>query len=563
MSQNIGTLVSAAIRPNDSLDPIASAFATEIKGGLHTSSNLSNRNSIILERREWGMMCYVVSEDKTYQLKYGISSNNLMDNFNWVEFSGYGGGSTEWLDSVLTVSYSQPSTPSNGDRYLVGLNPISVVTGASWSTVPPGFIAEWNASLSRWDYTIPTQGTTVTVDDQDNAIYRYEGNYPTGGWERERLQQIINLTANTGDGQNYFGSSSILFSNYTQDVIFLVKFTTTNTSSPIYLDVDGVGSIQIKKPTGSGLFDLDPSEIITNVIYSLTFDGTYFQSVKPFSDSNALAIKYYIGPLETVLVPQYYQYWVWGDLTVAGQIFNYGHVIIANGNLVLSGGTFSNLGSGQLALVNLSTSGTASVQFSDSDTIDFQTINTITGVSASATIKPNSLTASLLNTGVSGGATAGYILSNNGDGTFKWVDNVNINIGTQSGLTYSLANELVVSYDNNTIQLNSQGQLFVAGGGSSPIYDSKFSLPTTGDNQPTGLTLSNIPTSYSSILVFVNGQLQTLGDGISSGVDCYFSDGFTTKSFINLVAGDELYWNGIFSNFDLDTQDYLQIIYES
>jgi hypothetical protein len=34
MSQNIGTLVSAAIRPNDSLDPIATAYGNEIKGGF-------------------------------------------------------------------------------------------------------------------------------------------------------------------------------------------------------------------------------------------------------------------------------------------------------------------------------------------------------------------------------------------------------------------------------------------------------------------------------------------------------------------------------------------------
>jgi hypothetical protein len=34
MAKNIGTLISSAIRPNDSLDPIASAFGNEIKGGL-------------------------------------------------------------------------------------------------------------------------------------------------------------------------------------------------------------------------------------------------------------------------------------------------------------------------------------------------------------------------------------------------------------------------------------------------------------------------------------------------------------------------------------------------
>ena len=58
MAQNIGTLVTAAIRPNDSLDLIASAFAKEIKGGLHSVTASSDRNAIFEARREWGMLCH-------------------------------------------------------------------------------------------------------------------------------------------------------------------------------------------------------------------------------------------------------------------------------------------------------------------------------------------------------------------------------------------------------------------------------------------------------------------------------------------------------------------------
>jgi hypothetical protein len=46
MAKNIGTLISSAIRPNDSLDPIASAFG-EIKGGLHCYQNIAQKNAII------------------------------------------------------------------------------------------------------------------------------------------------------------------------------------------------------------------------------------------------------------------------------------------------------------------------------------------------------------------------------------------------------------------------------------------------------------------------------------------------------------------------------------
>lgn len=448
MAQNVGTLVSAAIRPNDSLDLIASAFASEIKGGLHTTQTTSDRDSIIIERRDWGMMCYVVNQGKTYQLKYGVSSNNLMDNLNWVEFSGSGGGggggsSTEWIDSVFSVQYSQPVSPSNGDRYLVGLNPASVITGASWSSYSPGFVAQWNSSLGWWDLLTPTEGMTVTVDNEDNAIYRYEGTYPSGGWQRERLQQIRNITATTVDGQNFTSTSTPNFTTYTEDVIFLVDFSTANTASPVYLNINGKGNVIVKKPTSSGLSDINSSEIIPGVIYSLSYDGTYFQSVKPFSESDALAIKYYIGPSETVLVPQYYQYWIYGDLTVAGQLINYGHVIIANGNLVLTG-TFSNLGGGQIAFVNFNSGGTSSIALNDSTTIDFLSTNLISGLSASAVIKHDSITASLLDTSNNGGATAGYILSNSGDGKFKWIQSTGLEVSDYlTGQTYSGVTSLI------------------------------------------------------------------------------------------------------------------------
>lgn len=157
-----------------------------------------------------------------------------------------------------------------------------------------------------------------------------------------------------------------------------------------------------------------------------------------------------------------------------------------------------------------------------------------------------------------GGLTAGQGLTSSLSGGST---TLSIDLATQSGLTFS-NNQLQVSIDNSTIQLGPNGQLYVAGGGSSPVYQQVYSLVTSGDNQPTGLTLSNVPTTFSSILVFVNGQLQRLGDGDSSQ-DCYFSDGIVVKNFSNLSLGDQLYWNGLISRFDLDAQDLIQIIYES
>ncbi len=155
------------------------------------------------------------------------------------------------------------------------------------------------------------------------------------------------------------------------------------------------------------------------------------------------------------------------------------------------------------------------------------------------------------------GLTAGLGLT--GGGTQGFID---INIGTQSGLTFSISDELIVSIDNSSIQINSSGQLYVAGGGSTPVYQTQNSLVTNGDNQPTGLTLSNSPTPFSSVQVFINGQLQRLGDGVTT-LDCYFYDGLGVKNLSNLSVGDQLYWNGNISKFNLDNLDVIQLIYES
>ena len=53
MSKNKGTLISSPIRPLSSGMTIPTAYADEIKGGLHTVSTLSERNQIPVDRRDF------------------------------------------------------------------------------------------------------------------------------------------------------------------------------------------------------------------------------------------------------------------------------------------------------------------------------------------------------------------------------------------------------------------------------------------------------------------------------------------------------------------------------
>lgn len=525
MSKNVGTLVSAAIRPNDSLDPIATAFSSEIRGGLHTVDTTSTRNSIIFERREWGMMAYVSDIDKTFQLRYNYASTSIMDNSNWVEFSGSGGGGgTEWIDSVLDVAFIQPVSPANGDRYLLGLDSSTPLSGGSWSTFTSSQVAEWSSTLSRWVLTVPKDGMSVRVDNEDNAIYKYEGNFPSGMWQKEQLGQIRSINAITSNGYDYIATTSPPIDNYTQDLVFLVKFSAQNLGTTASININSLGVTSLKKPTPSGVVDFSGYDLQPNVVYTMVFDGVNFQVNRPYVNEDLFNVKYYVEPTDYIVVPQYYQYWVYSDLEIAGTLENYGQVIIANGSLILSGGTFSNYG--QIAFISFGAGLTSS--YNDTDTIEFTTQNTILGLSVSAVVKDGSLTASKLDTGTNGGATAGYLLSVDSSGNFNWLDPA-----ITSGVLSSNDKNFTMTYD------------------------------TTGDGQFTGLTISQTPLPGGYVGVFVNGQEFEVGLGQTISVPCYFSDDGGTTGKSTIVAGDALYWNASSAEVDLYTGWRVSLYYIS
>ena len=132
--------------------------------------------------------------------------------------------------------------------------------------------------------------------------------------------------------------------------------------------------------------------------------------------------------------------------------------------------------------------------------------------------------------------------------------------GTGSGLTFSGGDSISVNVDGSTIQINNNGELTVVAGASTPVYQLVAGTTSTGDSYATGITLSFTPNDYSRIEVYVNGQRQRLGDGVTSSVDCYFD--VSGKLLVDLISGDELYWNGIFSGYDLSLTDSIEIVYE-
>ncbi len=133
---------------------------------------------------------------------------------------------------------------------------------------------------------------------------------------------------------------------------------------------------------------------------------------------------------------------------------------------------------------------------------------------------------------------------------------------TTSGPTISLD---LVSIVGNGLTQNGNVISLASSALAIPIYQISTPISTSGDFSNTGIALSNSPNQYSRIQIFVNGQLQRLGNGTFSNVDCYFSNdgGLSALSLSSLNSGDDLFWNSNVAGFELDSTDELNIVYES
>jgi hypothetical protein len=376
-TQNVGTLIGAAVRPIDDAMPIASAFSFEINGGHHQVATLAARDAIIVQRRQWGMLCTVyndstVTNNATYQLKYGYNSTNTMDNSNWVVFSGGSGAgsATNWLNPVISVTMSTPAFSSDGDRYLVGLSSASSLSGSFASltntgysgNLVGGYIAEYKSNINNWVTTLPTNGMTIRVNNDDNSFYRYEGTYTTGQWYKERVNQVRYLTATSTNKVNYAISTGDFFT-YSTEMVYLVQFGTSNSGSTPTLNINGLGQKTMKKQIASGLSTFESNDLNVTGIYNLIYDGTNFIVNQPSGSGGAFTLKYKIVSNERISVPAYSEYLLYGDLEVNGilDINPTGKVVLINGALNVNGGTVSN--SGNIQIVTLATaSNTSTIQ---------------------------------------------------------------------------------------------------------------------------------------------------------------------------------------------------------
>jgi hypothetical protein len=105
-----GVGVTGSIVPKDSLDTYPTHESVYGKGSHRSVVDITERNNITEDRREWGMLVTVwddanPSNNAIYELKYGESSTTITDNGNWVVLSVGGSGG---LTTSVSFQYEIP-----------------------------------------------------------------------------------------------------------------------------------------------------------------------------------------------------------------------------------------------------------------------------------------------------------------------------------------------------------------------------------------------------------------------------------------------------------------------
>ena len=201
-----GTIIASPIRPADPLQTIATVFSNEVKGSLHTYQDINERDSVIVERRDWGMLCYVISVNRTYQLIYGYNSTTLTDNTNWVEFTGgSGGGGVIHLDAYTSDGQGYTASATN-TLLSYSLDALYVV---NFTSANVGASVSFNIDSLGERVIKKTDGASLTDITSSELTTNYQYLVTYNGTEFE----LLNPSSGGGSGLSnkyYIGSTETI-----------------------------------------------------------------------------------------------------------------------------------------------------------------------------------------------------------------------------------------------------------------------------------------------------------------------------------------------------------------
>jgi hypothetical protein len=89
------------------------------------------------------------------------------------------------------------------------------------------------------------------------------------------------------------------------------------------------------------------------------------------------------------------------------------------------------------------------------------------------------------------------------------------------------------------------------------------SVTTSDGDQAMASTVATTPAGDGYVKVEVNGVHAEVGDGVTTGVDCYFSGdgGSTARNIADIVATDTLHWVGTIAGYQLAVTDVIDLFY--
>jgi len=151
-----------------------------------------------------------------------------------------------------------------------------------------------------------------------------------------------------------------------------------------------------------------------------------------------------------------------------------------------------------------------------------------------------------------------YAVSDGASASMKIVDDF-----YQKGLVYVA--DYTANFTENSLVTKQYVDNKVGLTSGTPVYSQRNLTPvvTSGNGASSSLTLTSTPKDSTNISVYVNGSLQYLGNGVTTG-DCYFgTQSGTAVAITSLISGYTLFWNGTNAGFDLSTTDRVDIVYNS
>lgn len=203
--------------------PVDIRFAFDFISSNGGDTSKTVRNDLTLSKRYEGLICYVRETKKPYILVGGIT------NSDWKEVCLYEqvvNGITR-LRKVISILNTPPTSPSEGDRYIVGSTP----TGEWGSDNAVHKIATY--TKGDWVYTAPDEGMVVYIDSENkDAIFIDDG---TPQWEIRSL-----ASGNHNELSNLQGGSSDNYYHLTSSQVSQVHTHSNSTILNNLSDVEGV-----------------------------------------------------------------------------------------------------------------------------------------------------------------------------------------------------------------------------------------------------------------------------------------------------------------------------------